>query len=1385
MQNVDKHSKTRLLWPGILALVLIAVFGVLFGIYHRRTPFQFRPAPESSEPTETDPSLSIEEVTVDLEALRHTVEILSKYPSRVTGYPGADSAAAWIKEEFIRIGLSSVATMPFEALVPLDRGAKLEVLPEGPAFEVFGLWPNLVRTPTLPQEGVRGKLVYGGDGELADFNGQDVDGQIILMEFDSGMNWLNAFDLGAEAILFVEPDEADRSEAEQKFLSVPADLPRFWVPREASDRLKSYLGEEVKLTGRMDWEEAWGINIVGIVKGSDPQLRDHAIILEAYYDASSVVPAQAPGGEAAAGVAVLLETAKYLASHPPARTVIFLASSAHFETLMGIRSFVALLDGGMSGLEEKQSELEDRLAFLDDYTISLNTDLFQAISDKKFTSQVLREVRLDALQLVTVFEGQLQVDLDDSKRADVRRMLDVLRPLRWVEDVSEIEVLSQYPDALSVILERKADEIQQIRYELIAMEQQADFLKALSSYRLDACLGLDLSTGSDKVGIFGQGGFYDFGPGWGNSRNNHDDSPFYNEIMAAGSQVEAELASVEFGEPPFFFDGIYYSRERKDLGGLTNLLAFNSGPLNCWGLLSVTLATLNDARLALDTPLDRPDRMNFPNLARQARFIIPLVRCVADNPKIAMIEKGEDFFGYLSGQVVKFDPKTGFVPDAPVPGSIVRMRLVKKTIVGVRSEPMAMANYRGKFLMPGIIHSTLYLQPSNVEVYHLNAWDGAVDYASDLGINGAERYPLVFNMDRKYKEATIVAFRAKGVTIFETLEYRYFDVLNNISVLEAGREAVPVEFGYVLPLHPMAHHLADIYFDYHIRWTTDVVKSLAEPCAVVFAHSGSRIKITMTMGKYGIGNRFLLLNSSPENPTGEGFPVSERGRLSHISYQVAHDIYQLNDMRIRNLLEHGVRNNRLQQMHQRTGHYLDVAEKALKDREYDRFGEASRLAWTYGNRAYGDVHGTTRDVVQGVLFYMALLIPFAYFGERLLLAGPTIKKQIAGIAGIFLLAFIMLRWVHPAFELTLNPGIILLGFVIFGLSVLVISIGFSKMQQQIRLAVSRIVGVHRADVNRVSAVWSAFNLGINNMRRRKVRTLLTLLTIILVTFSVLSFTSVRTLLRFNKVPTRGEASYNGLLVRRTGWEPLNQQVYESIRNLYRDQVVAPRAWFMPGYEKPLWQRSKMSIERSDDTRKKVTVEAVLGLTPQESELTHPQSTLYAGRGFKPGEENVCILSSSVAKLLQIGPSDIGRAKVKIAGEVFSTVGLADVELFNNLLDLNNEPITPLDPQAQQPIEKGDAVADQMLRSNQLSFVHLSSEQLIIIPYSVVTRLGGAIQSVAIGFESARAVEKAIETWMPGLQVNLFAGIDGKKYLLNAVGLQSLGGLSNVAIYWTL
>ncbi len=285
----------------------------------------------------------------DLSRIQYTVpnqpagaEVIAH--SRVAGTPGGDQARDYVKQAFRNIfGAANVSEESFPVTVPIDNGAYVQAAGLPKPLALQPLWPNLVRTSTLPVAGINGPLIYAERGELRNFRGKPVEGSIVLLDFNCGTEWLNAARLGAKAIIFVEPTETMRGESESKFIGIPVAVPRFWISRADAAALQSAALTTPNFTVHLACDNPWQVgtssNIVGTIHGTGP-MADQNVVIESYYDSMSVVPTQAPGAESADGMASLLELARAFKANPPKRTVLFVACGAHFLGIQGARTFI-------------------------------------------------------------------------------------------------------------------------------------------------------------------------------------------------------------------------------------------------------------------------------------------------------------------------------------------------------------------------------------------------------------------------------------------------------------------------------------------------------------------------------------------------------------------------------------------------------------------------------------------------------------------------------------------------------------------------------------------------------------------------------------------------------------------------------------------------------------------------------------------------------------------------------------------------------------------------------------------------------------------------------------------------------------------------------------
>ncbi len=1329
---------------------------------------------------------------VGYDDLAATINRLSSLGSRVTGYPGCEQAASYVEARFRELGLEEVSVETFPVLVPVSRpdakGRVSSLTVQGDRdFEILPMWPNLLRTTKTPAEGISGKLVYAGRGDLRAFNGTDVTNSIVLLDFDCGSEWFNAPLLGARACLFIEPEETIRGEAEQKFLSLPVDIPRFLVRRADADYLLSLLKSQdqvvVTLQSDVVWQRVLGKNIQGTIRGTDARLSKRSVVLEAYYDSVSLTPDAAPGAESACSLATMFELIKAFKQQAPKRTIVFLATSGHFEGLAGTKWYIRERVRGariekyvrraFSLTDTARRDIEDaaeRVWEEEKTGPSKVTKTHEEIVEERYRAlgRISKALHAAVKRVRAVRKAIAVGRRVNPNKGKVKEKQLSTEELKTREELfSEVEAAIPGMDqalqnAIAVVQEgrrigraaslaQKDEALAKVKTALEAATDALDF----SHKGISLWFSLDLSSHRPTFGIFYKAYFYNYSESiqWKFSDIGKK-AREYGDLIAGALSVNREDRLV---------DGINAIQGKNWQTYMAGKLALSSEVATLAGIPGLGFATINDSRPWVDTPLDTPEHVDVANLYEQTRFLSCLLLDLINitEPKKLYDLQLEGNFVEVKGRLVRFDPTVSTFPDDPVPGAVAVARLGTKTAMGVRCDALDMADREGRIHLLGVPNVRARGGVVPVEGYLLDPDDGRIAMAPDRGVNGAEAYPIELNLDQDIKPVTVVMFRCKPMVVFDMVDQRFFELLRELSVLDAATDAAPYQYGYCLPLPPQQF------------------VSAYEPVALVFAPSGTKTKVLM--GASVLGLRFTLVNPTTRQPEGEGYLIDETPSMYATPFRVAMDMWRIDDVRKEKLESHGIENVRVDKAHDRAKLELQAAVDALEKRQYDQFLTASRAAWSFESRAYPDVRRTGRDVVRGVIFYLALLLPFAFFMERLLVAAPEVKWQIIWFFIIFTIVFCALWLVHPAFAITFTPVIILLAFIILALTVLVVYIIVQKFEEQMKEIKYEQTGVRTADVGRLSASGAAFRLGISNMRRRKLRSILTSATLILLTFTVLSCTSVVETVRPNRILLPKTSPYNGIMIRDKTWEPIGEPTTRIMRNEFgADYPVAPRAWY---FSARVGEQSFITVSRADMS---YAATAMVGLTPEEAEVTRPQRYLLpGGRWFAPDDGLVCIIPEAMAEKLGIQREDVGHVYLEVFGTNLKVIGIVDSNRFKKVGDLDGEQITPVDyllmqeqqAQQQQQSARGGRMSEEELRE----YIHLAPDQVLIVPYRYVIDVGGTLRCVAIKMAQAADVKSHLDNLMQRIELNIYAGVEGRTYLCSAVAATGFRGTKELVI----
>ena len=351
-------------------------------------------------------------------------------------------------------------------------------------------------------------------------------------------------------------------------------------------------------------------------------------------------------------------------------------------------------------------------------------------------------------------------------------------------------------------------------------------------------------------------------------------------------------------------------------------------------------------------------------------------------------------------------------------------------------------------------------------------------------------------------------------------------------------------------------------------------------------------------------NGELLLGADEEEYLGRGLPL-DADSLLHLDgiRQGAFDNYWLNDGRLRILRQRNIVSDDLETLHADAKEHLDAATEAEKGRHWLLARAHAIFASNIANRVYGPLRGVTEDLVQAVVVLLLLNIPFAFAMERLIFGFTSIYKQVLGFAGFFLATFGILFVTHPAFSLASAPIVIFLAFVIILLSVVTVSLVMGKIKQEIRAMQGLASTVHGLESDSSTSL-AAILIGISGMRNRPLKTFLTSVTVVLLTFTILVFASFTS--RQGVVETylgRGEGP-DRIELHRFSFLDIDRDLVSSIETLYGDRFRVfrrgglfrnPTIWSQNG-STPLAPERVLYLPR---TGKTVELGCIMGVDPDE------------------------------------------------------------------------------------------------------------------------------------------------------------------------------------------
>ncbi|MEM2465431.1 MAG: M28 family peptidase [Candidatus Bathyarchaeia archaeon] len=1211
---------------------------------------------------------------VNCERLLSHAKNLSTLGSRVTGYDGSLLAAEYIANTFKKYGLN-IKIHTFKVAVPIDIGARITVTsPVNKTFEAFTLWPNGVQTS--PSRGLEGKLIYTSGLNLQDFDGKDLSNSIILMEFNTGENWLFLANMGAKAVIFIEPEDTINTEALSKRIDAPLYFPRLFVKKYIGEQLINLIENNkevyVRIDSSMVWREVEAKNIIGIINGTE--YPNDIIVLASHYDTWSIVPKVAYGANDALGVAFLLELTRYFAANKPKRTVLFVAFSGHWQALAGTRAFV-----------------EDFYFSTEVQKGTIRPWIFIGLGPFSWDTS-----RIQLLCVSNYFGAGQQLGTLNQRYA-------------WILRKIFNEYLSD-------------PNLEEVIRELVGQAPVNLVQERLSNLMWWGSMERPYILESEAVLMTGAIGFNIV------SSPNFVYNKFFGVPIDDMKYIQVEKLRPQFIISSFILNSLINEKE--------------------WHILWRDVTPVRAATIGYAW-----------GPAQNAGFITVI------------------------GRVASFNYSKGWYEN--VPNAIVCAYSLSNAFPF--SKIYTISDNNGDFKIYGVPPFTLSYARTGlaIEAWVLNETDGTILFAPDSGIHGSKIFPNVIMPLTHPTYVTIIVANLRPITIFDVLDPKY---IRPLVILDPRLKLLPVSDLYVnvggsfQPLDFESRSEPLTYGVFYNPW---------ESVAIIFVPPHSKNIITLRTGILsGNPSRWpiFLSNSSKEFQEGSGIKVEDKPVVIHFSaYNLAKDLYWVAKQRYENLRIYNIRSLSVERALNKVAEHLTIAENFYHNKTYSKAHSYALWSYVAAYSAYLEVMGLIQDSAITTIFMFIFIIIASLMIERLLVnAEKGIRRLMATIIIGFILILILSQ-VHPSFRLMSNATMGLLGSLLLILFAMVIGIIAFEVEKIMRSLSVRFLGKHFLEQARVGAFMSGLSSSIRLMRKHPLRTSLTLVTSFIVAMSMMAITSTSSYIDLRLSPTPYKVTNplyeTGVFIEKEYGVPplgvLSKDLPTTIQHIYeRKLIVMPRVVYYPQAVQ-YWGAIKMDIYSPSNNRA-IAISALLGISPMESAILINRTSLLAAKAFSETDYNVCFLTTSQARSLNVSYGGI----IDFKGYKMMVVGILEEDILNQIMDLNGLPIGVPDPHYIRVFAKDLTYPEQVALIPRLSW-----DKVLIVPLNFALDMGGYVISINIvpfsANNSIADLKKLVEILAESLDVNVWLKIEETTFSISRIHAYYMLGYESILVLITI
>lgn len=602
--------------------------------------------------------------------------------------------------------------------------------------------------------------------------------------------------------------------------------------------------------------------------------------------------------------------------------------------------------------------------------------------------------------------------------------------------------------------------------------------------------------------------------------------------------------------------------------GVPLSLYLDTEPFQLAMVPAVTFLSFKDPRIRLFTPEDKFELIDWQNVVPQLRFTLFVVeKALSDisavyagswdsiRPTRRAADPNLGGFGFMTVkvEVVEYDPT---VPAMyrPVPNALVVVHKIDWSYNFVGSlgitifDPpfgkiIEMADESGAATVVGV--PPVEANIGNIAVYAYGVVDGRLTYVPDYGPYGLRRflpYSSSVTMATVYRA---VVFKAAGLLLPRIGipdQPWQLTLLNNY-----WKPSYPVPFTRYTAPYPLTVSVfyPNLATPDSYGYEVDHLNNLA----IVFAPPHSRIGVVIGFG--GEQRRaVMLLNYS----AGEvrGYQLGGAGTLLAIvnpEETYARELLAVARDRYEKARRGGVVDPSVEELMALAEGYL---EKGVP-----------WAAWSLALKLYERTFGMSLDFAAATLVTMILTIPFAIVAEKLV-GGKGGIMRILTMVAVAAAVYVLFAVLHPGFTVVYSANILALGVIAAALATPAAFFLLLNLSRALGYVKAARVGVHELKREAFDMLVSAMAAGIENMKRRPLRTSLTLSTIILVVLSLVSLTSIVPIYRVRASEYESLSAFDGIVIRSPSGEPIDPRVVEVVKAIVGDRgSVSVRYWLYP------------------------------------------------------------------------------------------------------------------------------------------------------------------------------------------------------------------------------